>query len=104
MSSGSGSLADRITQPSALNPASDSFSPADGKTSWADEVASPAGEPTEEQKGTFAKGNQIDGATEGLGGSSLHDTEYEVEVKLSDIQGREGDPLYSINSFEELGM
>lgn len=100
--SGSGSLADRISQPVPLNPASSSFTPTGGNTSWADEVASPSGEKSEEHKSLDAA--QSDGATQPMGGSSLHDTEYDVEVKLSDIQAQEGDPLYSISSFEELGM
>ena len=102
MSEPSGSLADRITQPAPLNPASSSFTPAEGKTSWADEVASPSGEPSDEQKSIASA--QADGASVPMHGSSLHDTEYDVEVKLSDIQAQEGDPLYSISSFEELGM
>jgi ATP-dependent RNA helicase DDX19/DBP5 len=47
---------------------------------------------------------QLDGATAPQGGSALHDPQYDVEVKLSDIQGDASSPLYSISSFEELGM
>ena len=90
-----GSLADRISAPSATN-----TKPTIG--SWADEVASPAEK--NEKMGSLA-GAQTDGATEVLGGSQLlPPSEYEVEVKLSDIQGDESSPLYSVNTFEELGM
>ena len=102
-----GSLADRITQPpSTLNGSSATFSPsanpgeAKTQTSWADEVASPV---TGDDK-SKQLGGQVDGATEDLGGSQLHDAQYDVEVKLSDIQGDVNSPLFSISSFEELGM
>jgi ATP-dependent RNA helicase DDX19/DBP5 len=39
-----------------------------------------------------------------MGGSTLHEPQYDVEVKLSDIQGDSTSPLFSITSFEELGM
>lgn len=47
---------------------------------------------------------QGDGTVEPLGGSGLHDAQYEVEVKLSDLQGDVNSPLFSVSSFEELGM
>ena len=104
----SGSLSDRIRQPtsSSLNGSSSILTPAtttsDAKenTSWADEVASPVvGDGRSKQPG-----GQVDGATEPLGGSQLHDAQYDVEVKLSDIQGDVNSPLFSISSFEDLGM
>lgn len=36
--------------------------------------------------------------------TGLKQAEYDVEVKLSDLQGDTDSPLYSISSFEELGM
>lgn len=76
----SGSLSDRVTQPtSTLNAASSSFTPAgsaEAKTSWADEVASPA-QATDDSKAGSLEQSQGDGSGEGLGGSELiHDTEY----------------------------
>ncbi len=69
-------------------------------TSWADEVASPAtGDDKEKQLG-----GQIDGATEPLGGSQLHEATFDVQVKLSDIQGDVDSPLHSFKSFDDLGM
>ena len=93
-----GSLADRISAPP--NAASTSIGGASQSSgSWADEVASPVNE----SKSTLEKA-QMDGYVEPLGGSALHDGEYEVEVKLSDLQGDVNSPLYSATSFEELGM
>ncbi|TAQ83986.1 hypothetical protein B7494_g7691 [Chlorociboria aeruginascens] len=47
---------------------------------------------------------QVDGSGEPLGGSALHDAQYEVEVKLSDLQTDANSPLFSISSFEQLGI
>lgn len=101
-----GSLADRISQPPKNADAPTGAAATDenkGKTSWADEVSSPPAEsPKDVDK---AQVDQVDGSTEHQGGSALLPAgEYEVEVKLSDIQGDTSSPLYSINSFEELGM
>src|SRR4051794_860565 len=101
----SGSLADRITKP--LDASSSTFSPSaaaaatSGKDSWADEVASP----TATKAGEDSLGEaQVDGAAEPLGGSDLHDAQYDVEVKLSDIQGDVNSPLHSVSTFEEMNM
>ncbi|KAH6683249.1 putative ATP-dependent RNA helicase dbp5 [Halenospora varia] len=102
------SLADRITQPApSLDAATASFTPAasttapSGSTSWADEVASPTGPPT---PGATLADAQVDGQVEPLGGSGLHDATYEVEVSLADLQGDPNNPLYSISSFDDLGI
>lgn len=104
----SGSLSDRISAP--LNAASTAFTPSTASTtpgpakspgSWADEVASPVNE----SGSSLAKAQMDGGATEQKGGSALQDVEqYEVEVKLSDIQGDEKSPLYSVKSFDQLGL
>jgi ATP-dependent RNA helicase DDX19/DBP5 len=95
-------LADRITKPeSTLNASSSTFTPSSSK-SWADEVASPVAESSKEMASVAE--SQVDGAVEPQGGSGLHDAQYEVEVKLSDIQGDVNSPLFSITSFQELGM
>ncbi len=104
----SSSLADRISQPTShLDASSKTFTPASSTTadrpttssSWADEVASP-----EVEKPNSLESAQVDGATVPAGGSALQEPEYEVEVKLSDIQGDANSPLYSIQSFEQLGL
>ena len=96
--SGSGSLADRISKPE--------------KTSWADEVASPVTEDPPTNLGTNGKqpepapqnDGQLDGATEPFGGSELQEPDFEVEVKLADMQADPNNPLYSASSFEQLGL
>ncbi|EAS34824.3 ATP-dependent RNA helicase DBP5 [Coccidioides immitis RS] len=47
---------------------------------------------------------QVDGASEDQRGSELQDSEFDVNVKLSDLQADPNNPLYSIKSFEELGL
>ena len=47
---------------------------------------------------------QTDGATQLAGGSNLQEPEYSVDVKLSDMQADPNNPLYSIKTFEELGL
>jgi ATP-dependent RNA helicase DDX19/DBP5 len=102
----SGSLSDRITAP--LNAASSSFTPgttsasgiAKPTGSWADEVASPV----QDSEASLAKA-QMDGGGTQQGGSALQDVEqFEVEVKLSDIQGDVNSPLYSAKTFDQLGL
>ena len=96
--SGSGSLAARISKPE--------------HTSWADEVASPAteGHPTipaangNQSQPTTQNDGQVDGATEPFGGSELQEPDFEVEVKLADMQADPNNPLYSASSFEQLGL
>lgn len=99
----SGSLFDRVSAPANASSSSATLTttPATSKTigSWADEVASPVNE----SESSLAKA-QMDGNSEPLGGSMLHDGQFDVEVKLSDIQGDVNSPLYSAKSFEELGM
>lgn len=96
------SLADRITMP-ASTPAAQEAKPAAATSTWADEVASPTGNTAKEGEGSLATA-QLDGQVETLNGSGLQDGQYEVEVKLSDIQGDANSPLHSVNSFEQLGM
>lgn len=112
------SLEDRITKPTTSNGMSADTEPtvpehAAPIRSWADEVASPVAANTESSLGmdgeTKAKESnssipQTDGAGEELGGSNLQEPEYDVEVKLSDIQADPNNPLFSIKSFNELGL
>jgi ATP-dependent RNA helicase DDX19/DBP5 len=91
------SLEDRIGKP--LDAASTSFTPsAQPSTSWADEVASP----TVAEPSSDLGAAQVDGSAESASG--LLDNQYEVEVKLSDLQGDVNSPLYSATSFEQLGL
>lgn len=48
---------------------------------------------------------QTDGASEfQLGTAGLSEPEFNVDVKLSDMQADPNDPLYSIKSFEDLDL
>ena len=117
------SLADRITKPDSsqgdANTSKDpssapSSSQATGKlTSWADEAEDaeietstkiPAAKAdAKEEVGTLA--TQTDGASEANGGEAgILEPSYDVEIKLADLQANPNDPLYSIKSFEELGL
>ncbi|KAF7713760.1 Uncharacterized protein PECH_008196 [Penicillium ucsense] len=74
-----GSLADRITKP--------------------EEAAQPA-PTTESPEGSLVE----DGASKKSQGSGLQETDYDVEVKLSDLQADPNNPLFSVKSFEDLGL
>lgn len=84
------SLADRITR--------------EEPRSWADEVNSPSTETppaSTPQNGTIP---QADGSGEPFGGSELHEPDYEVQVKLADLQEDPNNPLYSAKTFEQLQL
>ncbi|KAK5074810.1 RNA helicase required for poly(A+) mRNA export [Lithohypha guttulata] len=84
------SLADRITKD-------------EPKQSWADEVNSPVAEEppsTKPENGI----SQTDGASGPFGGSNLHEPDYEVQVKLADLQEDPNNPLFSAQSFEQLNL
>lgn len=118
------SLEDRISNPTSsngTNAAAPSFVPGQGDSigSWADEVSSPAAANSGAAAGLASKTDpdakqqneesslsmaQTDGAGEPMGGSTLKEPDYDVEVKLSDIQADPNNPLYSIKNFEELGL
>lgn len=123
-----GSLAGRITKPDetptainthkpSMSATANTFQPASGK-SWADEVNSPvSANPDSAPLGLDSTTNstataeektpnvpQMDGATEPFNGSQLHEPDYMVELKLADMQADPNNPLYSIKTFEELGL
>lgn len=96
-----GSLADRISKPDLE------------KTSWADEVNSPstadppqevAKEAPKDEKEEPKKVPQMDGAAEPFNGSELQEPDYQVEIKLADMQLDPNNPLFSVTTFEELGL
>lgn len=116
-SNAGGSLADRVTKPetSTLGTQGNTqeFRPASGR-SWADDVdspleANPSSENTSLQPGASQEQGgsnppQVDGATEPFGGSGLHEPDYQVNVKLADMQADPNNPLYSAKTFEELNL
>ncbi|KAF7589206.1 RNA helicase required for poly(A+) mRNA export [Aspergillus hancockii] len=63
-------------------------------------------QPAENTEATEKTGddNQTDGAAAQLGGSNLHEPDYTVEVKLSDLQADPNNPLFSVKNFEDLGL
>ncbi|GAD95290.1 hypothetical protein ATEG_08153 [Paecilomyces variotii No. 5] len=101
-----GSLEDRISQPDTASSGTPQASNA--PTSWADEVASStetdgavAGAANTAQEPSIP---QIDGASSAPGATNLHEPEFNVNVKLSDLQADPNNPLFSIKTFEELGL
>ncbi|KAI9868028.1 MAG: RNA helicase required for poly(A+) mRNA export [Trichoglossum hirsutum] len=108
-SSSAPSLADRITMPTSAPPGTDPppQAAATATGSWADETASPVvtnPAPTGIEGDAEVKDAQIDGAGIERGGSMLHEPDYDVEVKLSDIQADPNNPLYSVKTFDDLGL
>lgn len=61
--------------------------------------------PTTETPKTEVAEDGTDGASAELNGSKLRDEpEFDVEVKLIDMQGDPNSPLYSIKRFEDLQL
>ena len=86
------SLADRMTFPSESE-------------SKADTTEAPAAK--EEASAANGDGNlekaQTDGAID-QNGTALREPEFDVEVKLSDLQADPNNPLYSAKTFEQLNL
>lgn len=80
--SGGPSFGDRLSQPTEGT-----------STSWADDGQEES-----------VNNTQMDGAAEPFNGSSLHEPDYAVDVKLSDLQADPNNPLFSVKSFEDLGL
>lgn len=76
------------------------------KASWADEVNSPStnNPPPNKLESSTAEMSQLDGATEPFMGSQLQEPDYAVEIKLADLQADPNNPLFSVKSFDELGL
>lgn len=60
--------------------------------------------PNEAPKDDSVAASQTDGAGVDHAGSGLQEPEYDVEVKLSDLQADKNNPLFSAKTFEELGL
>ncbi|KAI4191463.1 MAG: hypothetical protein L6R41_000114 [Letrouitia leprolyta] len=84
----------------------------DSSSSWADEVETPVQanpEPSTETTTPPKESNDdettLDGATEPQNGTPmLAEPDYEVNVKLSDVQADPNNPLYSVKNFNDLGL
>ena len=114
------SFADRLTFPDSKsqtngNAAASTSTPA--KFNWADEVTTPieetkkpdittsttASQPQEGEQSSLSM-SQTDGANLWIGGSSLAEPEFDVNVKLADLQADPNNPLYSVKSFQDLNL
>lgn len=72
---------------------------AEKKSDWAEEVAK-ADQPTDSLKDA-----QVDGAGAPMMGSvGLDEPEFDVNVKLADLQEDPNNPLYSAKTFEDLKL
>lgn len=115
------SFADRLTFPSDANKSSENGTSAQ-KFNWADEVETPVeekkdaslpassngasnseGQPSAPEESSVSMA-QTDGANPWMGGSSLEEPEFDVNVKLADLQADPNNPLYSVKSFEDLNL
>lgn len=93
------SFADRLTFPGKAN-----GTPTDGKFDWAEDASTPVQEKAEIQAAAPAPTSQEDGTLELAGGSQLSEPEFDVNVKLADMQEDPNNPLYSVKTFEELNL
>jgi ATP-dependent RNA helicase DDX19/DBP5 len=59
---------------------------------------------TESDANVGVGNSQADGAPTSLGGRGLREPEYDVEIKLADMQADPNNPLYSVKSFQELNL
>jgi ATP-dependent RNA helicase DDX19/DBP5 len=106
------SFEDRLTfpddskKPNGTNPQASTFTPS--KFDWADEVTTPVQEKKEHTAAgdkTSLEQSQTDGATTWLNGSAgLDEPEFDVNVKLADLQDDPNNPLYSAKTFDELNL
>ncbi|KAK4546880.1 RNA helicase required for poly(A+) mRNA export [Oleoguttula mirabilis] len=122
------SFADRLTFPDSKgkpNPSASTFTP--GNFSWADDAETPTEEKAPAPKSSEPKSSkptsslpkaqtdgaaddslemaQKDGATTWMNGSEgLDEPEFDVNVKLADLQDDPNNPLYSVKSFEALEL
>jgi ATP-dependent RNA helicase DDX19/DBP5 len=84
-------------------PAADTSAPSlASRITRADPTDAPAAESS--APAPIEDADQADGAPEAQGGSRLEEPEFDVEVKLHDMQEDPKNPLFSIKSFEELGL
>ncbi|ODA80611.1 hypothetical protein RJ55_03570 [Drechmeria coniospora] len=93
-------LASRITDPSggAADNATAEAPPASVVSDVPDvAVAESATEPT-------VGDAQADGTVEALGGSGLHEPEWDVEISLSELQDNEATPFHSATTWHDLGL
>ena len=81
------------------------------KFSWADDAETPtnASNPSGAQTDGAADSKpadmaQQDGASQFMNGSALDEPEFDVNVKLADLQEDPNNPLYSVKAFDQLNL
>lgn len=82
------------------------------KFDWADEVTTPVRDSDKNLESaqqalqnTSLDHAQTDGATQCMNGTAgLDEPEFDVNVKLADLQADPNNPLYSVKSFDELQL
>lgn len=81
---------------------------AEKKFDWAEDASTPVadkGEKKNEPPAPATDKANTDGATTWLKGSEgLDEPEFDVNVKLADLQEDPNNPLYSVKSFEDLKL
>jgi ATP-dependent RNA helicase DDX19/DBP5 len=85
-------LASRITKP-AEAPASPAATPVGSPAAGAPAVVA-----------ADAPSSSIEAQVDGANGGGLIESTFDVEVKLSELQADTDSPLYSVSSFEQLGL
>lgn len=87
-------LASRITKPDE----------AAKTTDWAESVEAEENKQQQPEADAGAAEAQVDGAVEELGGSGLHEPDWDVEVSLSDLQANEATPFHSATQWQDMGL
>lgn len=86
----------------------DALAPSNPVKSLADRLTFPENSSDGKIDGTAEQSSVSEGQTgdvhREIGGSALREPEFDVEVKLSDMQADPNNPLHSVKSFEELGL
>ncbi|KAI7285490.1 ATP-dependent RNA helicase, partial [Hortaea werneckii] len=107
------SLDERLTFPDSKRSDNNNNTSAPSKFSWSDEMETPTVEKKSELENAQSDGSaeapvgeaQKDGATTWLNGSEgLDEPEFDVNVKLADLQDDPNNPLYSAKAFEDLNL
>jgi ATP-dependent RNA helicase DDX19/DBP5 len=92
-------------KPDGPDPRAASFEPKPAGWKWADEDNAEGASDKKAEKSSDVEKAQTDGATEWLSGSSgLDEPEFDVNVKLADLQEDPNNPLYSVKSFDALNL
>lgn len=100
------SLGDRLTFPSDSKTDAASAAQPAAKLDWADDEEEPPQKKADGEEGKDGVGAaQQDGSNAWINGSmGLEEPEFDVNVKLSDLQNDPNNPLHSVKAFDELNL